>query len=64
MAALRGKTLVNLNYTASLPALQSAVNKAQIRSIYTSSRFVRKLEQKGYGSERTSGGRTGLHSKS
>ena len=46
-ALLRGKTLVNLNYTASLPALQSAVNKAQIRSIYTSSRFVRKLEQRG-----------------
>ncbi|MDJ0807356.1 MAG: acyl-[ACP]--phospholipid O-acyltransferase [Gammaproteobacteria bacterium] len=46
-ALLRGKTLVNLNYTASLSALQSAVRKAEIRTIYTSSRFIKKLEQRG-----------------
>jgi len=46
-ALLRGKTLVNLNYTASLPALQSAVKKAQIRTVYTSSRFIKKLAQRG-----------------
>ena len=31
-ALLQGKTLVNLNYTASLTALQSAVKKAEIRT--------------------------------
>jgi acyl-[acyl-carrier-protein]-phospholipid O-acyltransferase / long-chain-fatty-acid--[acyl-carrier-protein] ligase len=44
---LQGKTVVNLNYSASLQALQSAVEKAQIRSLYTSRRFVGKLAQKG-----------------
>ncbi|MEN8132569.1 MAG: MFS transporter, partial [Pseudomonadota bacterium] len=46
-ALLQGKTLVNLNYTASLAALQSALAKAEIRTIYTSSRFIKKLEQRG-----------------
>ena len=44
---LQGKTLVNLNYTASLTALQSAIKKAEIRTLYTSSRFIKKLEQRG-----------------
>lgn len=44
---LCGKTLVNLNYTASLPALRSAAEKAQIRSVYTSARFIKKLAQRG-----------------
>ncbi|MCG8486781.1 MAG: acyl-[ACP]--phospholipid O-acyltransferase [Chromatiales bacterium] len=44
---LQGKTLVNLNYTASLDALHGAVDQADLRSIYTSRRFVRKLEQRG-----------------
>ncbi len=44
---LLGKTVVNLNYTASLQALQAAVKKAEIRSIYTSRRFLAKLSQKG-----------------
>jgi acyl-[acyl-carrier-protein]-phospholipid O-acyltransferase/long-chain-fatty-acid--[acyl-carrier-protein] ligase len=44
---LKGKTMVNLNYTASLSALQGAVEQAEIRSIYTSKRFLRKLEQRG-----------------
>jgi len=46
-ALLRGKTLVNLNYTASLPALSSALKKANIRTVYTSSRFLKKLAQRG-----------------
>ena len=46
-ALLQGKTLVNLNYTASLAALQSAVVKAEISTIYTSSRFIKKLTQRG-----------------
>ena len=44
---LQGKTLINLNYSASLDALQAAVKKADIRSIYTSKRFIKKLKQKG-----------------
>lgn len=44
---LLGKTVVNLNYTASLSALIAAVDKAEIDSIYTSRRFVKKLVQRG-----------------
>ncbi|MCW9078578.1 MAG: acyl-[ACP]--phospholipid O-acyltransferase [Gammaproteobacteria bacterium] len=46
-ALLLGRTVVNLNYTASLPALQAAVRKADVKTIYTSSRFLKKLEQRG-----------------
>lgn len=44
---LLGKTVVNLNYTASLQALKSAVHKADVRTIYTSRRFIDKLQQRG-----------------
>ena len=44
---LQGKTLVNLNYTANLSALQGAVKQAELHTIYTSRRFVRKLGQRG-----------------
>lgn len=44
---LRGKTVVNLNFTASREALQGAVNKAGIKSIYTSRKFMEKLVKKG-----------------
>jgi acyl-[acyl-carrier-protein]-phospholipid O-acyltransferase/long-chain-fatty-acid--[acyl-carrier-protein] ligase len=44
---LLGKTVVNLNYTASVDALAAAISQAGIQSIYTSSRFVKKLRQKG-----------------
>lgn len=44
---LAGKTVVNLNYTASKEALIAAVNKAEINSIYTSKKFLQKLEKKG-----------------
>ncbi|GAB2601395.1 acyl-[ACP]--phospholipid O-acyltransferase [Nitrincola alkalisediminis] len=46
-ALLRGKTLVNLNYTASLAALEAAVTQADIRTLYTSRRFMKKLEGRG-----------------
>jgi len=42
-----GKTVINLNYTASVQALESAIKKGKARSIYTSSRFLKKLEQRG-----------------
>lgn len=44
---LLGKTVVNLNFTASLAALQASLDKAEIRSIYTSRQFLKKLERKG-----------------
>ncbi len=44
---LLGKTVVNLNYTASIDALSAAIDQAGIGSIYTSRRFVKKLSQKG-----------------
>ncbi len=42
-----GKTVVNLNYTASLEALGSAVRKAGIAHIVTSRRFLDKLAGRG-----------------
>ena len=48
MAALvAGKTVVNLNFTSSPEALKSALAKARIATVYTSRRFMTKLEKKG-----------------
>ncbi|MFQ5660880.1 MAG: acyl-[ACP]--phospholipid O-acyltransferase [Gammaproteobacteria bacterium] len=44
---LRGKTVVNLNYTANREALLTAIREADIRSIYTSKEFVQRLKKKG-----------------
>lgn len=46
-ALLAGKTVVNLNYTASVEALKDAVDQADIKTIYTSPRFVEKLAKRG-----------------
>ena len=46
-ALLLGRTVVNLNYTASMQSLLVAAGKAEIGSLYTSRRFIRKLEQRG-----------------
>jgi len=42
-----GKTVVNLNYTASPEALQSAVEQAGLHQIFTSEKFVSKLLERG-----------------
>ena len=48
MAAIfRGKTIINLNFTASKESLQASVTKAQIKTIYTSRKFMDKLVKKG-----------------
>ncbi|MGL1921045.1 MAG: acyl-[ACP]--phospholipid O-acyltransferase [Hyphomicrobiales bacterium] len=48
MAALMaGKTLVNLNYTAPIESIMSAIEQADIRTIVTSTQFVTKLEARG-----------------
>jgi acyl-[acyl-carrier-protein]-phospholipid O-acyltransferase/long-chain-fatty-acid--[acyl-carrier-protein] ligase len=43
---LAGKTIVNLNYTANAAALTTAIEQAEIRTIYTSRRFIERLEKK------------------
>jgi acyl-[acyl-carrier-protein]-phospholipid O-acyltransferase/long-chain-fatty-acid--[acyl-carrier-protein] ligase len=45
--SISGKTAVNLNFTANIDSLIAAVEKAEITTIYTSRRFVSKLEKKG-----------------
>ncbi len=42
-----GKTVVNLNFTASVVAMQGAVKSADIQTIYTSKKFLKKLQQRG-----------------
>lgn len=44
---LAGKTLVNLNYTASQTALESALTQAEIGTVLTSRHFVETLQQQG-----------------
>ncbi len=48
MAALcAGKSVVNLNYTASPEAIAHALAQAEIRTVYSSRRFLEKLEKRG-----------------
>jgi len=42
---LSGKTVVNLNWTASPDAMKSAVKQSRIKTIITSRRFLQKIEQ-------------------
>jgi acyl-[acyl-carrier-protein]-phospholipid O-acyltransferase/long-chain-fatty-acid--[acyl-carrier-protein] ligase len=46
-ALLAGKTIVNINYTASVEALSSSLQQAKIKTIYTSKRFLTKLAKRG-----------------
>lgn len=46
-ALMAGKVPVNLNYTANMESLKSSIQQAGITEIYTSSRFVHKLYQRG-----------------
>lgn len=46
-ALLGGKAVVNLNFTASQEALISAIDQADIKTVYTSKRFINKLSRKG-----------------
>ena len=48
---LAGKTVVNLNYTASPEALAAALASAGIRNVITADRFLRKLRQRGIDAE-------------
>ena len=44
---LAGRTAVNLNYTAGVKSAQAAIEQARIQSVYTSRRFLERLEKKG-----------------
>jgi acyl-[acyl-carrier-protein]-phospholipid O-acyltransferase/long-chain-fatty-acid--[acyl-carrier-protein] ligase len=44
---LTGKTVVNLNYTASREALRGGMENAGIRDLITARRFLKKLEERG-----------------
>lgn len=44
---INGKTCVNINYTADASAVKGSINSADIQSIYTSRRFIKKLQQRG-----------------
>ena len=44
---MQGKTVVNLNYTASKESLRQSVEQAAIKTVITSRGFVRKLKAKG-----------------
>jgi len=53
MASLMaGKTVVNLNYTASLSAVQAAISKSEIKTIYTAKQFITKLNAKGFDTQK------------
>src|SRR5690606_18881963 len=44
---LNGQTTVNINYTSSVSAVQASVQSATIKTVFTSRRFMAKLEQRG-----------------
>ncbi|WP_028863465.1 acyl-[ACP]--phospholipid O-acyltransferase [Psychromonas aquimarina] len=46
-AVIAGKTIVNLNYTASRDAVADAVKQAQLTHVYTSKLFLKKLHKRG-----------------
>lgn len=45
---IAGKCVVNLNYTAGITAIKKAILNANIKHIYTSKKFLEKLESKGF----------------
>jgi acyl-[acyl-carrier-protein]-phospholipid O-acyltransferase / long-chain-fatty-acid--[acyl-carrier-protein] ligase len=44
---LNGQTAVNLNFTTSIQAVQAGVKNAAIKTVFTSEKFIHKLQSKG-----------------
>ncbi len=44
---ISGKTVINLNFTASIDSLRSVVKRSDIKTIYTARQFIQKLAKKG-----------------
>ncbi len=44
---MAGKTVVNINYTSSKEAVKSAVIQSEMKTVYSSKRFIKKLKDKG-----------------
>lgn len=44
---LNGRTAVNLNYTSSIEAVRAGIHSADIKTVFTSARFIKKLSAKG-----------------
>ncbi|MCP4326170.1 MAG: acyl-[ACP]--phospholipid O-acyltransferase [Alteromonadales bacterium] len=44
---MAGKTIVNLNYTASQQAISDACKQAELKHVFTSKRFLKKLQKRG-----------------
>lgn len=53
---MAGRTVVNLNYSAGERALRSAIEQAEITTIYTSSQFLERLQERGVKVPRTLAG--------
>ena len=54
---MRGAAVVNINYTASAEAVQSGLDKADVETVLTSERFIKKLAQRGIDAEAMLAGR-------
>lgn len=62
MASLMaGKTVVNINFTAPLEAMRSALEQAEVKTIVTAHQFVTKLQARGIDVEPLFEGRTVLY---
>lgn len=45
--AMLGKTVVNINFTSSMDAMLASIRQADVKTIYTSTRFLEKLQSRG-----------------
>ncbi|MAY42117.1 MULTISPECIES: acyl-[ACP]--phospholipid O-acyltransferase [unclassified Neptuniibacter] len=62
MASLMaGKTVVNMNFTAPIPSLLSALKQSDVKTIVTARRFVKKLKAKGIDTTELFAGREVLY---
>lgn len=61
---LNGQTAVNLNFTTSVAAVQSGVQSAGIKTVYTSDKFIEKMKSRGIDVDAMLQGLTIIHLES